>query len=399
MKKWLSIFIICVVFTTYLTDVIASEQRDNIQSGFMIEFNGEYSDYSGVISDNTHYVPLRRVFEKMGSVIFYRKRDRQILALTRDGDIICHNVGSNSIIINGELKVFENPSILENNEAYISIEMLTAALCPDGISYDNQKLNIQKQIFNNEYHIVIKDVLALCQNSNFYPERFQRYINYHIKNPAYSMQEVIFRVNLGLDYPFYENIKTIEEPYELLVLVNKYNQLPTDFKQYNLVNMSREYTVNDGKEYLLAATAYEKYIQMSEAAKKDGLSLRVVSAYRTEAYQRSLYINKLNKSGKVYADNYSARPGHSEHQTGLAVDISCTKVSFENTSEFKWLHNHAHEYGYILRYPKGKEWITGYAYEPWHYRYVGSDAAGIIREEGITYEEYYAKYVSVNEFM
>ena len=98
------------------------------------------------------------------------------------------------------------------------------------------------------------------------------------------------------------------------------------------------------------------------------------------------------------ADRYSARPGYSEHQTGLAVDINTTSTSFEHSRQFKWLQKHAHEYGFILRYPKGKEWITGYAYEPWHYRYVGEDVAKIIYKEGITYEQYHAKYIAINEF-
>ena len=212
------------------------------------------------------------------------------------------------------------------------------------------------------------------------------------------MQEVLFRVNLGLDYPFYENVSTIEQPYELLVLVNKYNKLPSGFKQYNLVNMSKEYTVNDGKNYQLAGAAYEKFVQMSNAAKKEGLTIKTLSAYRTEDYQRGLYNNSLRNNGKAHAEKYSARPGYSEHQTGLAVDINSVRGAFETTAEFRWLQKHAHEYGFILRYQKGKEWITGYAYEPWHYRYVGLDAAKIIYEEGITYEEYYAKYISVNEY-
>lgn len=398
MKKKLAIIITCIVFITSFTSVSANYQDFNAQPGFMIEFNGESTDYTSVIYNNTHYVPMRIVFEKMGASIFYRSRDRQILALSRDGDIIRHIVGDNIITINGENKAFDNPSVLENNQTYIPIDMVSAAFCPDGISYDNQQLNIKKHFFNSDYHRVIKDVLDLCRNSNFYPERFQRYINYHVKMPAYNMQDVVFRVNLGLDYPFYENVTTIGQPYELLVLVNKYYQLPEDFKQYNLVNMDKKYTVNDGKQYLLSAVAYEKYVQMSDAAKKEGLSMRAISAYRTEDYQRNLYNNYVITSGKVNADNFSARPRFSEHQTGLAVDINSTKGIFEYTSEFKWLQKHAYEYGYILRYPKGKEWITGYSYEPWHYRYVGTDVAKIIYEEGITYEEYYAKYVSVNEF-
>ena len=379
MKKKLTGIMACVLFITSFS-CLGAFCREN---GFAVEFNGEETGYTSVILNNIHYVPMRAVFEKMGAAVFYRERDRRILALSRDGDIICHTVGDRTITVNGEQKNFENPSAAENGETYLPIDMLAVALCTDGISYDGQKLNIKKHIFNNDYNRVTKDVLDVCKSCNFYPERFQK---------------VLFRVNLGLDYPFYENVSTIEQPYELLVLVNKYNKLPSGFKQYNLVNMSKEYTVNDGKNYQLAEVAYEKFVQMSNAAKKEGLTIKTLSAYRTEDYQRGLYNNSLRNNGKAHAEKYSARPGYSEHQTGLAVDINSVRGAFETTAEFRWLQKHAHEYGFILRYQKGKEWITGYAYEPWHYRYVGLDAAKIIYEEGITYEEYYAKYISVNEF-
>lgn len=397
MKKRLAIIITCIVFVTSLTFVSATYQ-DYIYKGYEIEFNGVETEYTSVVSGDTHYVPLRMIFEKMGAYVFYRSSDRQVLVLSRDGDIIRHIVGDNVITVNGEQKTFENTSISEDDGTYIPLEMVSVALCPDGISYDDRKMNIQKYMANTDYHMIIKEVLDVCRESNFYPENFQRYINYHIKMPDYSMQEVVYRVNLGVDFPFYENATIIENPHELLVLVNKYHHLPAGFKQYNLVNMDRNYTVNDGKQYLISAVAYEKYVQMVDAAKTDGLSMKVISAYRTEDYQRNLYNNKVRTTGKINADNYSARPGSSEHQTGLAVDISSTKGTFEYTPEFKWLQKHAHEYGYIMRYPKGKEWITGYSYEPWHYRYVGTEAAKVIYEEGITYEEYYLKYVSVNEF-
>ncbi|MEE1043605.1 MAG: D-alanyl-D-alanine carboxypeptidase family protein [Clostridia bacterium] len=397
MKKWLAVIMMCMLVISSLTLVYAT-YRGNLNDGYAIEINGESTEYTSIVSDGTHYVPMRMIFEKMGAYVFYRGSDRQILALSRDGDIIRHIVGDNVITVNGEQKVFGNTSISQDDGTYLPVEMITVSLCPDAISYDNRKLNIQKYMANTDYHLIIKDVLDVCRESDFYPERFQRYINYHIKTPDYNMQEVVCRVNIGLDFPFYENVSVIEHPYELLVLVNKYHQLPSGFNQYNLVKMSREYTVNDGKQYLLSAVAYEKYVQMADDAKKDGLTMKVVSAYRTEDYQKNLYNNKVRTTGKVNADNYSARPGFSEHQTGLAVDISSTKGVFEYTPEFKWLQKHAHEYGYILRYPKGKEWITGYSYEPWHYRYVGTDVATIIYEEGITYEEYCAKYVSLNEF-
>ena len=396
MKNLFAAITACFLFMT--SPACAAYADFNPQKGFVIEFNGETTDRTSVICNSTHYVPLRPFFEKMGAALFYRERDRQIMALSRDGNIICHIVGENIVTVNGEQMTFENPSFPENGETYIPIDMLAAVFCPDRISYDNQVLIIQKQFADNNYYKVIKDVLDVCRSCNFYPEKFQRYINFHTKMPDFTMQEVLFRVNLGLDYPFYENVSEIEKPYELLVLVNKYHRLPSDFRQYNLVNMSREYTVNDGKQYLLAGAAYEKFVQMADDAKKEGLSMKVVSAYRTEDYQRNLYNNSVRNNGKVHADNYSARPGFSEHETGLAVDINSVRGAFETTPEFAWLQKHAHEYGYILRYQKGREWITGYAYEPWHYRYVGVDAAKVIYEEGITYEEYYAKYISAIEF-
>lgn len=397
MKKRLAVILAFVIFISSFACVGASGQ-EYAQYGFTVGFNGVATDYASVVIGGTHYVPLRKVFEQLGAHVFYRAEDRQILALSRDGDIIRHIVGQNVINVNGQAKVFERPSVLTNDSTYISVDMVSVAFCTDLISYDNGQLNIQKYMFNNEYHKIIKDVLDVSRYSNFYPEKFQRYINYHAQMPGYTIDEVLFRVNLNLDSPFYENMTVIEHPYELLVIVNKYNKLPEGFVQYNLVEMDSGYTVNDGKEYLLAGVAYDKYIQMADAAKRDGLSMKVLSAYRTEDYQRNLYNNKVSSTGKVNADNYSARPGHSEHQTGLAVDISSTSGTFEYTSEFQWLLQHAHEYGFILRYPKGKEWITGYSYEPWHYRYVGEDVAGIIHAEGITYEEFYAKYISENQF-
>lgn len=398
MKKSFIIMMVCVLVFATVNNAGVMGNDYPYDNGLNITCNGEDAYCSSVVYNNTHYVPLRIIFVKMGALVYYRGSDHQILALTRDGDMIRHISGSNMITVNGVEKLLTNSSLVVNNTVYIPLEMVTVSLCPDGITYENNQLNIQKQMYTSDYHKAVKDVMDMSWHGAFDPQKFQRYINYHRKNPAYGINDVVYRVNLGLDFPFYENISVTEDPYQLLVLVNKYNQLPSNFQQYNLVNMDRRYTVNDGKQYLLAGVAYEKYIEMADAAKKDGMSLKVVSAYRTESYQRGLYNNKLRTTGKVNADNYSARPGHSEHQTGLAVDINSTSGTFEYTKEFKWLKNHAHEYGFILRYQKGKEWITGYSYEPWHYRYVGEEVAKIIYEEGITYEEFYAQYIAAKEF-
>jgi D-alanyl-D-alanine carboxypeptidase len=129
---------------------------------------------------------------------------------------------------------------------------------------------------------------------------------------------------------------------------------------------------------------------MQVAAKADGIKLWIKSGYRSYSYQKQLYDNYVNRDGKEKADTYSARPGHSEHQTGLAFDINTASSSdnFQNTQEGKWLAKNAHKFGFILRYQEGKMDITGYKYEPWHFRYVGSDVAKTVFDSGKTLEEY-----------
>ncbi|NLY86999.1 MAG: DUF5011 domain-containing protein [Clostridiales bacterium] len=137
-----------------------------------------------------------------------------------------------------------------------------------------------------------------------------------------------------------------------------------------------------------AAKAWNK---MDNAAQKDGIDISIVSGYRSYSTQKSLYNYYIAKDGKEKADSYSARPGHSEHQTGLAVDINSVEDHFEDTAEGKWLNDNAYKYGWILRYVKGKTEITGYIFESWHYRYVGKELAEILYNDGnwITMEEYF----------
>ena len=127
---------------------------------------------------------------------------------------------------------------------------------------------------------------------------------------------------------------------------------------------------------------------MFDGAKKDGLKLFVCSGYRTYEYQKSLYNRYVERDGMEKADTYSARPGHSEHQTGLAFDLNSVDDDFEGTPEAMWIAEHAHEYGFIVRYPKGKQEITGYKYEPWHVRYLGVEKATAVYNSGLCLEEF-----------
>ncbi|HAP79449.1 MAG TPA: D-alanyl-D-alanine carboxypeptidase [Ruminococcus sp.] len=127
---------------------------------------------------------------------------------------------------------------------------------------------------------------------------------------------------------------------------------------------------------------------LSEAAANEGLDIYLSSGFRSYETQARIYGSYVDSYGQESADTFSARPGYSEHQTGLAIDVNTIDDSFAGTPEAEWLANHAHEYGFIIRYPKGKESITGYKYEPWHIRYLGVEKATEVYNSGLTLEEF-----------
>ena len=190
-----------------------------------------------------------------------------------------------------------------------------------------------------------------------------------------------------------ENDRQFFDTDSILVVANKKHALPAAYEPSDLVHPNVE-MLNDCYLRSLAAAALE---EMFAAADAEGVHLVLGSAYRAEALQRQLYDGYVEQYGKDVADSISSRPGYSDHQTGLAVDISDHDAAtylteeFGETPEGQWLMAHAYEYGFIMRYPKGKEAITGYSYEPWHYRYIGPEAAAAIYRNGDwnTMEEHY----------
>ena len=158
---------------------------------------------------------------------------------------------------------------------------------------------------------------------------------------------------------------------------------------YLIVN--KTYTLPSSYGNGLTNVTIEAFNKMQAAAKVDGLNIYISSGFRSYSYQKTLYNNYVNKDGVVVADTYSARAGHSEHQSGLAFDVNTINDSFANTEEGKWLNDNCYKYGFILRYPKGKSDETGYQYEPWHFRYVGVELAEKLYNNGnwITVEDYF----------
>lgn len=189
----------------------------------------------------------------------------------------------------------------------------------------------------------------------------------------------------------------IQNPTNYMVLVNKDYSLPDGYAPEDLVRPNVLFSFGDQdieKSYLREAAAKALELMFSEG-KKNGIDLFAVSGYRSYDRQVAVFNAEVSKYGEEKAVQAVAIPGSSEHQTGLSMDLSSQSANFELSEEFgetvegKWIAENAHRYGFILRYPKGKEGITGYKYEPWHFRYVGKEAAAIIYEKQLTLEEYF----------
>jgi zinc D-Ala-D-Ala carboxypeptidase len=192
---------------------------------------------------------------------------------------------------------------------------------------------------------------------------------------------------------------SIDEPSSLWVIVNKTRPLPSDYAPDNLAPPN--VTLNASKsteENSLRADIAPSLAALFRDAKQAGYDYMLASGYRSHTLQNSYYTNYVASSGQAEADRYSARPGTSEHQTGLALDISTVdrvnylEQAFGEDASGKWLAAHAHEYGFIIRYLPGKEPITGYMYEPWHIRYVGEYLAKKLFDKQQTMEEYFGLY-------
>lgn len=249
----------------------------------------------------------------------------------------------------------------------------------DKILEEENKIDYLDEIISQKYYM---------------KKNITEYLTYYEENDKLSFEDLIAVVNVGATKEWYADTQITDTSKGYLILTNKFNLLPKDFNAGEIKNFSSTYaygTVSAESECYLA------FINMANVARKEGITLVLTSGYRTNAKQESLYNSYLQTYGRAYADAYAARPGASEHETGLALDVfspGSTTDMFHTTKAYEWLSLHAQEYGFILRYPENKEHITGYSPESWHYRYVGIDMAKKIKEEGITYDEYYAFYLA-----
>jgi len=367
--KIIKILLAALLLTTYASAADA---------GIKLTVDGETINISPkIISENgAVYIPLSAVTEFLyGSFAEYSPAGKKIVAVNRTGEIM----------------EFTGGWFRKSGDYYVAPEFLNKAFGVGCVFDETTGTVIVSQAGKKDISKLPEEIRELGEvmlMRHYQPGYFARYIKYKKANPAVGYFDAVTYVNIGLDYPFYSDDikKQIKNPGSYYVLCNKYNYLPEDY-------VPDGYKKTDGRVLSLRGDAQLNFGKMRAEAAKSGINLYILSGYRSYAVQNQVY-NNYKRSDPAGADIYSARPGHSEHQTGLAADINAGSASarFENTKEYAWLTENAHKHGFVLRYPKGKEWITGYMFEPWHWRYAGEKAAAVIKESDITYDEYCAIY-------
>lgn len=318
-----------------------------------------------------------------------------LLTIFLFGYHLCATIGHNSkkLVCTALLLCFfaVSSSFAFENMEDVTVQTETAMQKPDELTDSEQEVSSQEKELIDETELLDdKDVMEGYENSEF------EYVN---DNERFDASDI-----LDANEELYDQAKTEKEDSEgatlskddwNLVLINKQHSIPEEY-EFTLGTI----TGTGGMKCDERIIPY--LLEMLQAAKNDGVNLVICSPYRDINRQKVLFNRKITaymKKGMSYMDAYRITaqavtvPGASEHQIGLALDITCDTYSYLNegfgdTDAGEWLATHSWEYGFILRYPRGKEYITGIEYEPWHFRYVGKDAAEIITEKGITLEEF-----------
>ena len=342
MKKKLVILCIILVFGLFAYKKYADRK---IYDSLHVEFTNE-----SIFEYGSDLKSLDLIVSYEGEIVDVNEMDTKELS----NQLISVTVSKDKIkrIFEKEISIVDTQKpIIEFNKEVITLDY--------GKKYDFKE-NIKKV-----YDVIDGDLnYEIIENVNF-----EKVGSYTVEVKAFDSNENETISNYTIK--ILDKVSAVVPTYiNGILLVNKTYGLPSNFGSGN------------------DATAYAALVKLQEAAENEGYKLPLLSGYRAYSTQKDTFNYWCNLYGVEYAQNVSARPGHSEHQTGLAFDVASLKSSFGDTETGKWLASHCAEYGFILRYPKNKTHITGYYYEPWHIRYVGKEHSIPIMNQGITLEEY-----------
>lgn len=276
------------------------------------------------------------------------------------------------------------------------------------LGYSSKDINAIYEKIPNSVSIIStskynKDIINIMNLSYFKIDNLKRYLDYDIMEVKsiydisnikkdFNYEDVVTYVNANLDKEYYssDNLISNEDASKIDVLVNKYHKLDENYEPSDLTIIDSKYASGTQK---LRKEAKIKFEEMASDMAKENLKIYAGSTYRSYTYQKGLYDRYVKKDGFAATETYSARSGYSEHQLGLAVDIVNGKWDYlsENDKEYDYLVKNSYKYGFILRYPRGSEYVTGYMFEDWHFRYLGIELATKVFNSGLTYDEYIAR--------
>ena len=307
------------------------------------------------------------------------------------------------------LRIFDNKEMLiplpEQTNKESEKDQITKEL--ENLEYTEEEISLIKKYVTEEninYLITNKinhETSTKFVNETYYIDDYLiDYLNYYNEHPDKTYKEIITIINTHINNEFYTNTIKTDTSLGKFVILNKYYYADNTYPSNDLIKVDGKYHIN-GTSFYLNKECYEAFLLMYKDAYEAGYGFKMKSAYRSYDNQVTTYNYWVSTENgdKTKADTYSARAGFSEHQTGYAFDIRDYNYEYEDYSKsesFKWVSENAHKYGFIIRFPKGKEHITGYQYESWHYRYCGVECATYIYENDITFEEYYEYFIKYN---
>jgi len=238
------------------------------------------------------------------------------------------------------------------------------------------------------------DLIALVREQYFMAKNMDRYLEFKDANRTKSNTDIVAIINVNADRYWYLEATETDISKEFGMLVNRFNFLAEDFRPNDIVRIPLQYAYEG---HHIREGVLDAFIDMWRITNDLGLRMVIDFSFRSFEEQKNRYDALLDLHGRRRADELMVRPGFSEQQSGLALGIvrfNTPTAEFEETEEFAWLKENAHKYGFILRYPKGKEHITGFRYESSHWRFLGRELATKVYESGITFDEYYAFYLA-----
>lgn len=270
-----------------------------------------------------------------------------------------------------------------------------------GYSLEEVKV-IENKLKDKEKDEVLKlghntELVPLLKEKYFIFDNLNKYIEYKKDNKNEDYTKIVAIINTEANIEWLDNEKETDTSKGELMLVNRLYGLSSDYEVEDIVKVPTKYAYDNKR---LSSIVLEPLQELCEDARNEGYTFVVSGSFRSYKEQEKLYNSYVINNGKSEADRIAARPGHSEYETGLSFELVPYNKTFKDpklSEEYVWLRENAHKYGFIFRFDDDKEYLTGFSGSTWRLRYVGVDAASMIYNEGICFEEYYAYFVRGNK--